>query len=622
HTDITQRICYRRKPCAAAATAAAVAPVLAAVAAVVATAAVAAAAATHSCVFDVESLWACASCCARTCSLRPVDCSIKPGRLRYIRTHTHAGARAFCQARASGNSSAANANAYTYSLSRISVPGCSARELSCRIFWHELSLFTVGNDTATADDHGQRGPSSFTLSQNLKRLGCTERGASVLMRTQYISATPREPSAAENEGTACYTSYLYNERKIVSQQSLKPTRTRNSGDICMEISPASEDLGQAPASNATNFESQANRLNTIAAATPDASMQHSGRSSDFSQSGEQANSTASFIELAQSFKALTDSMNSVIISFKEKLVGEVTAPSTPLVQFDAPPVIPQPHRSSAASAPIRPNLQVNSIGVAEPSAAQSLPRSRISSLSYPPFSELPSDPFDLLDREIYPSLDSPIVGPVALKPALKSFHFPSFWKHSPELWLDTIEENFRLIGVTSDHEKYIHTMSSLGGDVIAEIANAARNLPKPDTAVYTLAFRYTIGLFTELKLHLQNLTLHCHTRKIYTQKHLMFPFSPRAHGVQRLLFFSRNRAKMCMNVAIKRLQTNADVILFLFQLGAGSAALAHQLYYYHYHYSLCRMHDARRGNHSNRLAINGIVSCELPLLCCTAPKPF
>ncbi|KAL7304822.1 hypothetical protein TKK_0003045 [Trichogramma kaykai] len=96
----------------------------------------------------------------------------------------------------------------------------------------------------------------------------------------------------------------------------------------------------------------------------------------------------------------------------------------------------------------------------------------------PPFSELPSDPFDLLERELYPTLDSPIVGPVALKPALKSFHFPSFWKHSPELWIDTIEENFRLLGVTNDHEKYIHTMSSLGGDVIAEISNAERNLPR------------------------------------------------------------------------------------------------------------------------------------------------
>uniref|UniRef100_A0ABD2XQN7 DUF7041 domain-containing protein n=1 Tax=Trichogramma kaykai TaxID=54128 RepID=A0ABD2XQN7_9HYME len=48
----------------------------------------------------------------------------------------------------------------------------------------------------------------------------------------------------------------------------------------------------------------------------------------------------------------------------------------------------------------------------------------------------------------------------------------------PELWIDTIEENFRLLGVTNDHEKYIHTMSSLGGDVIAEISNAERNLPR------------------------------------------------------------------------------------------------------------------------------------------------
>uniref|UniRef100_A0ABD2W621 DUF7041 domain-containing protein n=1 Tax=Trichogramma kaykai TaxID=54128 RepID=A0ABD2W621_9HYME len=230
------------------------------------------------------------------------------------------------------------------------------------------------------------------------------------------------------------------------------------------------------ASNVVMQENQANNTGTTMTSASDASTRQSGKMSDLSLAGSQANSTAFFIELAQSFKALTDNMNSVISSFKEKLVGEVVAPSTPLLQFDVPPVMPQPRVLPAAS--IRPNLQINSIGVAEPSTSQAFPRSRISSVSCPPFSELPSDPFDLLERELYPTLDSPIVGPVALKPALKSFHFPSFWKHSPELWIDTIEENFRLLGVTNDHEKYIHTMSKLGGDVIAKIANAAGNLPR------------------------------------------------------------------------------------------------------------------------------------------------
>ncbi|KAL7292728.1 hypothetical protein TKK_0013850 [Trichogramma kaykai] len=163
------------------------------------------------------------------------------------------------------------------------------------------------------------------------------------------------------------------------------------------------------ASNVTMQENQANHTGTTTTSAPDTSTRQSGQMSDLSVAGSQANSTASFIELAQSFKALTDNMNSVISSFKEKLVGEVVAPSTPLLQFDVPPVMPQPHVLPAA--PIRPNLQIDSIGVAEPSTSQAFPRSRISSISCPPFNLDTCSHVLKLIKVKQPSLYPPYSGP-------------------------------------------------------------------------------------------------------------------------------------------------------------------------------------------------------------------
>uniref|UniRef100_A0ABD2VXQ8 DUF7041 domain-containing protein n=1 Tax=Trichogramma kaykai TaxID=54128 RepID=A0ABD2VXQ8_9HYME len=67
---------------------------------------------------------------------------------------------------------------------------------------------------------------------------------------------------------------------------------------------------------------------------------------------------------------------------------------------------------------------------------------------------------------------------VSLLTAKKFSHFPTFWKNTPELWLEEIEEKFNSLGISSDTEKFHYTMTSLGGDVVVELADSIRNLPK------------------------------------------------------------------------------------------------------------------------------------------------
>uniref|UniRef100_A0ABD2XC19 DUF7041 domain-containing protein n=1 Tax=Trichogramma kaykai TaxID=54128 RepID=A0ABD2XC19_9HYME len=61
--------------------------------------------------------------------------------------------------------------------------------------------------------------------------------------------------------------------------------------------------------------------------------------------------------------------------------------------------------------------------------------------------------------------------------ANKSFSFVNFWRHYPELWLETIEQKFAACGIFLDNDRYMHTLAALGTDVIAELGDSMRGLP-------------------------------------------------------------------------------------------------------------------------------------------------
>uniref|UniRef100_A0ABD2XRD2 DUF7041 domain-containing protein n=1 Tax=Trichogramma kaykai TaxID=54128 RepID=A0ABD2XRD2_9HYME len=94
----------------------------------------------------------------------------------------------------------------------------------------------------------------------------------------------------------------------------------------------------------------------------------------------------------------------------------------------------------------------------------------------------PFDPANLPAREqsapaagSFTSSSTPSVPQLAVK---KFSHFPTFWKNTPELWLEEIEEKFNSLGISSDKEKFHYAITSLGGDVVAELADSIRNLPR------------------------------------------------------------------------------------------------------------------------------------------------
>uniref|UniRef100_A0ABD2WAF4 DUF7041 domain-containing protein n=1 Tax=Trichogramma kaykai TaxID=54128 RepID=A0ABD2WAF4_9HYME len=94
----------------------------------------------------------------------------------------------------------------------------------------------------------------------------------------------------------------------------------------------------------------------------------------------------------------------------------------------------------------------------------------------------PFDPANLPTREqtasVVGSLVNPSAASVSLMTAKKFSHFPTFWKNTPELWIGEIEEKFNSLGISSDKEKFHYTITSLGGDIISELADSIRNLSK------------------------------------------------------------------------------------------------------------------------------------------------
>ncbi|KAL7301919.1 hypothetical protein TKK_0005514 [Trichogramma kaykai] len=93
------------------------------------------------------------------------------------------------------------------------------------------------------------------------------------------------------------------------------------------------------------------------------------------------------------------------------------------------------------------------------------------------------DPFDinsLPSRDhITPSNVSMPVAPSSSASAIaRRFQdFSPFWKKTPEIWIEQIEERFNSLGISNYREKYNITLTALGGDVIAELADSVRNLP-------------------------------------------------------------------------------------------------------------------------------------------------
>ncbi|CAB0045234.1 unnamed protein product, partial [Trichogramma brassicae] len=88
-----------------------------------------------------------------------------------------------------------------------------------------------------------------------------------------------------------------------------------------------------------------------------------------------------------------------------------------------------------------------------------------------PPSRMGSDNFNPMGR-------SSVTSSLALsQSANKSFSFVNFWRHHPELWLETIEQKFAACGIFLDNDRYMHTLAALGTDVIAELGDSMRGLP-------------------------------------------------------------------------------------------------------------------------------------------------
>uniref|UniRef100_A0ABD2XI19 DUF7041 domain-containing protein n=1 Tax=Trichogramma kaykai TaxID=54128 RepID=A0ABD2XI19_9HYME len=108
----------------------------------------------------------------------------------------------------------------------------------------------------------------------------------------------------------------------------------------------------------------------------------------------------------------------------------------------------------------------------------------------PPINSQPTlrdfDPFDVLNLPSHERSASAVNSFACPAPqsgvsasAVRKFsHFPTFWRQTPELWIEEIEEKFSSLGITSDREKFHYTLTSLGGDIVAEVADSTRNLPK------------------------------------------------------------------------------------------------------------------------------------------------
>ncbi|CAB0036805.1 unnamed protein product [Trichogramma brassicae] len=96
------------------------------------------------------------------------------------------------------------------------------------------------------------------------------------------------------------------------------------------------------------------------------------------------------------------------------------------------------------------------------------------------------------------SFASPSTPSVPLSMAKKFSHFPTFWKNTPELWIEEIEKKFNSLGNTSDREKFHYTITSLGSDIIAELADSTRNLPKDNRKLVEALESFRVSVHTAI----------------------------------------------------------------------------------------------------------------------------